>query len=105
MNTGRHRQSSESEVKSFAIDYAYDTYPELKQQAIKISVQDCSAIRVTYRQRIVGPGEAIDMILSDEVWEVIIPLKVFSVRLKIRVRRNNDGSLEITDDPQLLPWN
>jgi hypothetical protein len=102
MNTGQPRESSESKVKNFAIAYAYDTYAELKQYAVKINVRDCSARRVLNRQQVVGPGEAIDMILSDEVWEVIIPLEIFSGRLQVPVRRNNDGSLEVTDDPQFL---
>ncbi len=97
-----HREPSEIEAKNCAIAFAYDNYPELKQHNVKINARDCGARRIRLHQRVVGPGEAIDIDLSDEVWEVIIPLEVFSGRLIVPVRRNSDGSLEVTDDPQFL---
>src|SRR5207248_6040377 len=85
MNTGQHRELSQSEVKNFAIAFAYDNFPELKQHGVKVIAQECSARRVIHRQQVVGPGEAIDTILHDEEWEVSIPLKVFSQRLIVTV--------------------
>lgn len=103
MNKGQNRESPQSEVKNFAIADAYDNFPELKQHGVKVTAQECNARRVIHRQQIVGPGEAIDMILPDEEWEVTIPFKVFSQRLILTVYRYNDGSLGVTNR-QLLPF-
>lgn len=101
MSKGQHQESPQSEVKNFAIADAYDNFPELKQHGVEVTAQECNARRVIHRQQIVGPGEAIDTILSDEEWEVTIPLKVFSQRLILTVYRSNDGSLGVTNRQSL----
>ena len=101
MNKRQHRELPQSEIKNFAIAYAYDNFLELKRNEVKITAQECNAIRVIHRQHIVGPGEAIDTILQDEEWEVSIPLKVFLCRLIVTVYRYNDGSLDVTNYQKL----
>ena len=97
MSVERHRESSKMEAINKAIAFAYENFRELKEDQVVINAQDCSAKRGIQRQRVVGPGEAIDVILQDEEWEVTIPLKVFSSALIVTVYRYNDGSLDVTN--------
>jgi hypothetical protein len=97
MSKGLNRESPQNEVINKAVSFAYENIPDLKKHGVVVNAQDCSAKRLIRRQRIVGPGEAIDTILPDEEWEVSNPLKVFSSVLIITIYRNNDGSLDVTN--------
>jgi hypothetical protein len=97
MNKRQNRESLQSEVINKAVTFAYENFPDLKEHGVVVNARDCSAKRVIRRQRVVGPGEAIDTILPDEEWEVSIPLKVFLKVLIISIYRNNDGSLDVTN--------
>lgn len=97
MSIGRNRESPQSDAINKAIAFAYENFRELKERQVVVNVQDCSAKRVISRQAVAGPGEAIDTILPDEEWEVIIPLKVFSSVLIVSISRYHDGSLEVTN--------
>jgi hypothetical protein len=78
MSKGQDTDALQDAVKNLAIAFAYDNIPDLKMHRVEVNARDCALRRVIHRQRVEGPGEAIDTILPVAEWKVSMPLKIFS---------------------------